>query len=142
MADIWSREKRSEVMSKIKGHDTKPELAVRSLLHRMGYRFTVHAPNNRKLPGRPDIVLPKYNTVIFVHGCFWHRHKNCKIASTPKTRENYWQEKFAANVARDKRNTRKLRHSGWHVLVVWECEVAKEDKLAAKLEHKIVATLQ
>lgn len=142
MADIWSREKRSEVMSKIKGHDTKPELAVRSLLHRMGYRFTVHAPNNRKLPGRPDIVLPKYNAVIFVHGCFWHRHKNCKIASTPKTRENYWQEKFAANVARDKRNTRKLRHSGWHVLVVWECEVAKEDKLAAKLEHKIVATLQ
>lgn len=129
-------------MSKIKGHDTKPELAVRSLLHRMGYRFTVHAPNNRKLPGRPDIVLPKYNAVIFVHGCFWHRHKNCKIASTPKTRENYWQEKFAANVARDKRNTRKLRHSGWHVLVVWECEVAKEDKLAAKLEHKIVATLQ
>ena len=84
MADVFTPEKRSWLMSRIRGKNTKPELVVRSLLHRLGYRFTVNGPRNRELPGKPDIVLPRFRTVIFVHGCFWHRHKNCRLASTPK----------------------------------------------------------
>ena len=103
MTDILSKERRSWNMSRIRGSDTKPELLVRSLLHRMGYRFRLH---RKDLPGRPDIVLPKYRTVIFVHGCFWHRHKGCKYAYTPKSRTDFWQNKFQGTVERDKRNRR------------------------------------
>jgi DNA mismatch endonuclease, patch repair protein len=128
MADSLTREHRSWNMSRIRSRDTKPEMVVRSLLHGMGYRFTVNGPKNRTLPGRPDIVLPKYRTVIFVHGCFWHRHNGCKGTTTPKTRTDWWEAKFAGNVARDRRNQRSLRKEGWRVVVVWECELAKASR--------------
>jgi DNA mismatch endonuclease (patch repair protein) len=121
--DIWSKAKRSQVMSRIKGRDTKPELIVRSLLHRAGVRFSLR---RKDLPGRPDIVLPRFKAVIFVHGCFWHRHEGCKVASNPKTRKVFWNAKFNGNVARDKRNIHDLRQIGWKVKVVWECEVMKD----------------
>ena len=128
MADSLTPEHRSWNMSRIRSRDTKPERVVRSLLHGMGYRFTVNGPKNRTLPGRPDIVLPKYRTVIFVHGCFWHRHKGCKGTTTPKTRTDWWEAKFAGNVARDRRNQRSLRKEGWRVIVVWECELVEASK--------------
>ena len=127
--DHLTPERRSWNMSRIRNKNTKPEILVRSLLHRMGYRFTVNATNNRKLPGKPDIVLPKYKAVIFVHGCFWHRHKGCKETTTPKSRTEWWQAKFDGNVARDRKNQRLLRKDGWKVIVAWECETKKEDTL-------------
>ena len=104
-------------MSRIGPKDTSPELIVRSTLHRLGYRFRLHV---KKLPGKPDIVLAKHRTVIFVHGCFWHRHKGCKQASTPKSNQAFWQEKFARNVERDRRNVRSLKQLGWKVIIIWE----------------------
>jgi len=129
MTDHLTEARRSWNMAQIKGKDTKPEIQLRSLLHRAGYRFTVNAPNNKKLPGRPDIILPRYRTIIFVHGCFWHRHAGCKQATTPKTRTEFWQDKFARNVARDKRNIEQLKDLGWNVIVVWECEVKRLKRL-------------
>jgi DNA mismatch endonuclease (patch repair protein) len=120
--DIWSKEKRSVVMSRIRSKNTKPELAVRSLLHSLGYRFRLH---RKDLPGRPDIVLPKYHAVIFVHGCFWHLHAKCRDGTIPKTQHEKWKEKLERNVARDKEHQRKLRSLGWKVLVIWECEIEK-----------------
>ena len=113
-------EQRSRNMSAIKSKNTKPEIAVRRLLHSMGYRFRLH---RKDLPGSPDIVLPKYKTVIFVHGCFWHRHKNCKYASTPKTRQEFWEAKFRENINRDKLNQENLSSKGWKIIIVWECEI-------------------
>ncbi|MDA3872700.1 MAG: DNA mismatch endonuclease Vsr, partial [Kiritimatiellae bacterium] len=112
-------------MSRIRSGNTKPELQVRSMLHRSGYRFTVNCPLNRNLPGRPDIVLPKYRSVIFVHGCFWHQHPGCKAARIPKSSASGvdWQSKLEKNVRRDRRNVRKLRQAGWQVLTVWECRL-------------------
>lgn len=107
-------------MSRIKGRDTGPELRLRSLLHRAGFRFRLHA---KDLPGKPDIVLPKYRTAIFVHGCFWHRHEGCRHATTPSTRADFWQDKFAANVNRDERNRTALEAAGWRVETIWECEL-------------------
>jgi DNA mismatch endonuclease (patch repair protein) len=121
MADVFTPEKRSEVMARIRGRDTKPELALRSLLHHLGYRFTVNGPFNRTLPGRPDLVLPKYHTVIFVHGCFWHGHDNCGHFRMPKSRRAWWTAKIHGNRARDLRNETALRALGWHVVTVWEC---------------------
>ena len=121
-------------MSRIRGKDTKPEIAVRSILHRTGYRFRLH---RRDLPGNPDIVLPKYHTVILVHGCFWHRHRGCKYAYTPKSRVDFWQKKFTENVERDKRNRKALRQEGWKVVVVWECELRDPDKLVLRLAREI-----
>jgi len=133
--DIWSVEKRSVVMARIRGRNTKPELIVRSLLHRSGVRFSLR---RRDLPGKPDIVLPKYGTAIFVHGCFWHRHKGCKVATTPKSHEAFWLAKFAANAQRDKRNQRDLKKAGWKVLVLWECEVMRDPfAVLAKVLHAI-----
>ncbi|MFW6152527.1 MAG: very short patch repair endonuclease [Verrucomicrobiota bacterium] len=123
MVDKLTKEHRSWNMSRIRGKNTKPEYIVRSLLHRMGYRFTVNGPKNKKLPGKPDIVLPKYKTVIFVHGCFWHRHPGCSQTTSPSTRKEFWQKKFASNVERDKRNQKSLRDMGWKVIVIWECDV-------------------
>lgn len=134
MADIISKQKRSEVMSKIHAKDTKPEKIVRSLLHRRGFRFQLH---NKNLPGKPDICLPKYHTVIFVHGCFWHRHKGCKRATTPASNIRYWSKKFHRNVERDKHNVRLLRKSGWQVLIVWECQLRMLDKLMGRLQQAI-----
>ena len=107
-------------MSAIKGKNTKPEVLVRQHLHRLGYRFRLH---RKKLLGCPDIVLPKYKTVIFVNGCFWHRHEGCKYASTPSTNSEFWEKKFATNVERDARNYAALKEQGWNVIVIWECEV-------------------
>jgi len=135
MTDTLTKEQRSWVMGRIRGKNTKPEIMVRSLLHRMGYRFRI---NRRDLPGRPDIVLPKYRTVVFVHGCFWHRHPGCRDASMPKTRRKYWRDKFAGNVERDKRNARKLRQAGWSVLTVWSCQVKKDPlKVARHLDRHL-----
>lgn len=128
--DTLSKEKRSWNMSRIKAKDTKPELFVRSLLHRMGYRFRLHQKN---LPGRPDIVLKKYRTVIFVHGCFWHRHTGCKFAYNPKSRQEFWQNKFSENKARDKKNCLELEKLGWKVQVIWECEIDNIERLKRKV---------
>ena len=117
-------EQRSRNMSAIKSKNTKPEIAVRKLLHSMGYRFRLH---RKDLPGSPDIVLPKYKTVIFVHGCFWHRHENCKYASTPKTRQEFWNKKFNENINRDKINQENLSSKGWKIIIVWECEIKDQD---------------
>ncbi len=126
MADVFTPEKRSEVMSCIRGRDTKPELALRSMLHRLGYRFTVHGPKNRTLPGRPDLILPKYSAVIFVHGCFWHGHENCSYFRLPKSSRAFWKAKIESNQARDLRNENALRHLGWHVVTIWECALKKK----------------
>jgi DNA mismatch endonuclease, patch repair protein len=123
MVDIVSEEQRSYNMSRIRGRNTKPELQVRSLLHSLGYRFTVNGPKNKKLPGKPDIVLPKYKTVIFVHGCFWHGHQGCKDFRIPKTRSEWWKAKIEGNVARDERQQEELLGLGWKVVVIWECEL-------------------
>ncbi len=123
MADIFTPEKRSEVMSRIRGRDTKPELMVRSMLHRHGYRFTVNGPKNKKLPGRPDIVLPKHKAVIFVHGCFWHGHEGCGDFRMPKSRTEFWENKISNNKARDRRNLGTLHLSGWKVITIWACEM-------------------
>jgi DNA mismatch endonuclease (patch repair protein) len=114
--DPLNRAERSALMSRIRGADTGPERAVRSALHRAGLRFRLHS---RDLPGRPDIVLPRHGVIVFVHGCFWHRH-GCTLASMPSTRRRFWEEKFERNVARDARNARALRRLGWRVYTVWE----------------------
>lgn len=136
MTDIISKKKRSWNMSRIRSRDTKPELLVRSILHQAGYRFRLHVS---KLPGKPDIVLPKYKTVIFVHGCFWHRHRGCKYAYTPKSRVKFWEEKFRQNIARHKTVTTELKRLGWQVLVVWECEVSEPEKMLKNLVSKLVS---
>ena len=123
MTDSLSPEKRSCNMSKIHNKDTKIEVKVRKYLFSKKFRYL---KNVEKLPGKPDIVLPKYKTVIFVNGCFWHRHDNCKYATTPKTRTNFWEQKFHRNVANDKKNIVKLRSDGWKVIVVWECELKRD----------------
>jgi DNA mismatch endonuclease (patch repair protein) len=115
-------------MASVRGKDTKPELELRRGLHRLGYRFRLH---RKDLPGRPDIVLPKHRTVIFVNGCFWHRHDGCSKATTPKTRVEFWSTKFEQNVARDQRNVEDLEAAGWRVLVVWECEIKEIDRVLA-----------
>ena len=123
-------EQRSRNMSAIKSKNTKPEIKVRKVLHSMGYRFRLH---RKDLPGSPDIVLPKYKTVIFVHGCFWHRHENCKYASTPKTRKEFWESKFKANVKRDLEIQEKIKNIGWQSSVIWECELKDIDNLRDKI---------
>jgi DNA mismatch endonuclease (patch repair protein) len=126
MADHLSAEKRSWNMSRIHAEDTKPEVAVRSFIHRKGYRFRLHDKN---LPGKPDIVLKKYKTVIFVHGCFWHQHKGCKRASVPKSNMDYWIPKLEGNKVKDRKNRCLLKRLGWTVIVIWECEAENIKKL-------------
>ena len=123
-------EKRSRNMSAIKSKNTKPEIKVRKVLHSMGYRFRLHS---KDLPGSPDIVLPKYKTVIFVHGCFWHRHKNCKYASTPKTRQEFWNKKFTENIKRDSEIQDKIKNLDWRSVVIWECETKNMENLRDKI---------
>ena len=129
MADTLTPEERSALMARIRGVDTKPELTVRRALHAKGYRYRVHV---RELPGRPDLVFAKRRTAVFVHGCFWHRH-GCSRTSTPKSREEYWQSKFDANVERDRRNEALLLHGGWRVFVAWECEIERDETLIPRL---------
>ena len=123
MSDKLTPEKRSWNMSQIKGKDTKIEVEVRKYLFSKGYRFR---KNDKRYPGKPDIVLPKYHVAIFVHGCFWHRHEGCKDATTPKTRTEFWLEKFDKNVKNDQLKQEKLRELGWKVIVIWECEIKKD----------------
>lgn len=136
MADIFDAASRSYIMSQIKGKNTKPEILVRKYLHALGFRFRLH---DRKLPGTPDIVLPKYKTVIFVHGCFWHGHKNCKYANIPKTRTEWWSDKFDRNKLNDRKAARILKKDGWHVITVFECELKKDKR--DKTLNKVLNTL-
>lgn len=122
MTDVMDRQTRSKVMARIRGRDTKPELLVRRSLHAMGFRFRL---NQRRLPGSPDIVLTKWRTAVFVHGCFWHRHHGCRKATTPSTNEDFWINKFEANLARDQRALDALAALGWRTAVVWECALQR-----------------
>lgn len=126
MADVVDRATRSRMMSGIKGKNTNPEMRVRRFLHRLGLRFRLHDPS---LPGKPDLVFPKYRTVVEVHGCFWHQHPGCRYAYTPASNREFWSRKLASNVKRDSRNKRALKAAGWRVIILWECEVAKEQRL-------------
>lgn len=119
-------------MRAVRGRNTRPEIAVRRLLHRMGLRFRLH---DNSMPGRPDIVLPRWRTVVFVHGCFWHRHAGCGKATNPEANRAFWMDKFNQNRARDRRNRRQLRRLGWNVIVVWECETGRLDRLEARLKR-------
>jgi len=139
MTDLVSEEQRSYIMSRISSKNTKPEMLVRSYLHRLGFRFRIHG---NELPGRPDLIFPKYRTVIFVHGCFWHRHKGCSRSTMPATRVDFWQSKFDRNIARDRSSQAALRKLKWKVIVLWECEIstiaAREERLrclAAEIEE-------
>ncbi len=133
--DVFTKDKRSEVMSRIRAKNTKPELIVRKLLHSMGYRFRLH---NKHLPGKPDICLRKYNTIILVHGCFWHHHEKCRDGKIPKSNISYWQPKIERNMKRDQENGAALQNLNWKVLTIWECEI----KDVASLEKRLKANLK
>lgn len=134
--DIVDRATRSRMMGAIRGKDTKPELAVRRLAHRMGYRFRLH---RRDLVGSPDLVFPGRRKVIFVHGCYWHRHPGCRFAYSPKSNPEFWNAKFAGNVARDAEALTRLKADGWDPLVIWECESTDAEALAARLSAHLGA---
>lgn len=134
MVDRLAPAHRSWLMSRVPSKNTGPEIAVRKLLHRLGYRFRLHS---KKLPGKPDLVLPRLNSVVFVHGCFWHRHPGCSKASVPSTRRSFWLAKFVRNVERDAQNIRLLRAKKWRVLVIWQCETTNP----AQLERRILRFL-
>lgn len=139
MVDTLTKEKRSWNMSRITGRNTKPEILLRSLLHREGFRFRLH---DKRLPGKPDIVLPRHRTVIFVNGCFWHRHNNCEYAYTPKSRQEFWLHKFQGTVQRDQEKQKMLADLGWQVLVVWECELKRNSSLlVSDISSKLLGCL-
>lgn len=133
MADIVDAATRSRMMSGIRSRNTKPEMRVRQFLHRQGFRFRLHV---RDLPGKPDIVLPRYRAVIFVHGCFWHRHDDCRHATIPASNTEFWLEKFAANIRRDTEAKRQLENLGWKVIVVWSCRLDQKNLDALSCEIK------
>jgi DNA mismatch endonuclease, patch repair protein len=130
MMDQLTKEERSRNMAAIKSVDTKPEWIVRRLLFSLGYRYRLH---DKKLPGKPDIVLPKYKTIIFIHGCFWHRHEGCRRANLPKSNRNYWLPKIERNVQRDADNETKLKKLGWKVITIWECQIKDSEWLKQHL---------
>ena len=136
MADVHSKEIRSYNMSKIRSKDTKPELLVRKFLHSQGFRYRLHV---KQLPGKPDIVLPKYKTVIFIHGCFWHGHSDCRYYIIPKTRSEWWLEKINKNKSRDLASTKLLKDLGWNIFEIWECELKNgvRDTSLVELAKKI-----
>ena len=137
MADVHTQEQRSFNMSRIRSKDTKPEMIVRSLVHGMGFRYTLH---NKSLPGKPDLVLPRHEKIVFVHGCYWHMHR-CRYGRViPKTNTEFWQTKREGNVARDRRNLRALRKQGWKVLVVWECWTRDLSQLSDRLTDFLQAS--
>lgn len=140
MTDVHSKETRSYNMSRIRSKDTKPELLVRRYLFSKGFRFRLH---DKKLLGKPDIVLPKYRTVIFIHGCFWHGHENCRYFVVPKTRTDWWLNKIGKNIAGDTANTEKLRIAGWKIITVWECTLKKAalERTLEELAHELTSTL-
>lgn len=132
--DIVSVKKRSEIMSKVRSRDTKPEMFVRKIVSSLGFRYRLH---NRNLPGKPDLSNATRKKAIFVHGCFWHRHANCKMASVPASNKEYWKEKFRRNKLRDQAALDALKKMGWRPLVVWECEIRQPEKLKRKLEKYV-----
>lgn len=137
MSDVLTKEQRHLNMSHIHGKDTKPEEIIRKYLFSRGYRYR---KNDSRYPGKPDVVLPKYHTAIFAHGCFWHRHPGCRYATTPATNSEFWQKKFDQNVARDKKVQEQLKADGWNVIVVWECELSRKadcEELLQRLEREI-----
>ena len=134
MTDIYSKQKRSEIMSKISGKETKPEILVRKFLFANGFRYR---KNDKKLPGKPDIVLPKYKIVIFVHGCFWHGHKGCSKAIKPSTNKDFWNTKIEKNRIRDKKVQETLKEIGWKVIVIWECQLRNQELLKQTLSKVI-----
>lgn len=137
MADIMTPEQRHRCMAAIKGKDTKPEMIVRQYLHSLGFRYGLH---NKKLPGSPDLVLRKYKTVIFIHGCFWHGHEGCKYYRLPKSNESFWSEKISRNQSRDNKSREQLEKKGWNVLTVWECELKNKEKRERTL-RKLVESI-
>jgi len=132
MTDVYNSEKRSEIMARVRVTGSKPELIVRQVAHGLGYRFRLHRPD---LPGKPDIVFPRYRRVIFVHGCFWHGHKGCAKAKRPSSNRAFWDRKLSRNLERDCENAVVLRKTGWKVLVIWECETKDRECLAAKISR-------
>ncbi|MGN1196897.1 MAG: very short patch repair endonuclease [Acetatifactor sp.] len=124
--DVHDQKTRSYNMSRVKGKDTKPEEIVRKYLFSQGFRYR---KNDKRLPGKPDIVLPKYKTVIFVNGCFWHKHEGCKYFVWPKSNSEFWKEKIESNIVRDKKQYEELKNAGWHVIIVWECELKKKQRM-------------
>ncbi len=132
MTDTLSPRERSERMSRVRSTDTKPEMRVRRLVHGLGYRYRLHV---RELPGTPDLVFPSRRAVIFVHGCFWHRHENCALARLPKSRLDFWRKKLESNTTRDAAQQERLRELGWRVLVVWECQLGDTTKLTDTIRH-------
>tara|TARA_B100000678_G_C18225346_1_gene508621 strand:+ start:1608 stop:2048 length:441 start_codon:yes stop_codon:yes gene_type:complete len=130
MVDTLTKEERSERMSRVRGKDTKPELKLRRLVHGMGFRYRLH---DKSLPGKPDMVLSTRRVVIFMHGCFWHRHEGCVLARMPKSRVSFWREKFEETRQRDRRNQLKLKDLGWRVLIVWECQLALPERTARRV---------
>lgn len=120
MADVHTKKQRSYNMAQVRSTNTKPELLVRKFLHAQGFRYSLH---NKRLPGKPDIVLPKYRTIIFVHGCFWHGHANCKYFTIPKTRTKWWADKINTNKANDEKAIKALKKAGWKIIVVWACKL-------------------
>lgn len=135
--DVFSPEQRSAIMAKVHGRDTKPEVLVRSLIHRMGFRFRLH---DKQLPGHPDIVLPRHRKVVFVHGCFWHQHAGCPHAARPSSNVAYWDKKLDGNMRRDRANLEKLEALGWRVLVIWECQTRDRDRLLRDLCQFLTST--
>lgn len=135
--DIHDQKTRSYNMSRIKGKDTKPEVIVRKYLFSQGFRYR---KNDKRLPGKPDIVLPKYKTVIFVNGCFWHKHEGCKYFVWPKSNSEFWKEKIESNIVRDKKQYEELKNAGWHVIIVWECELKKKQRMDTL--ERLVAEIQ
>jgi DNA mismatch endonuclease (patch repair protein) len=138
MADVHNAEQRSYNMSRIKGKDTKPEMLVRRFLHANGFRYKLH---DKSLPGKPDIVLPKYKTVIFVHGCFWHGHEGCKYFKVPKTRTEWWENKITGNILQDSKVLSLLTSIGWKIIILWECDLKASyiSESLAKLPGKIIS---
>lgn len=136
MADVHSKKVRSYNMSRIRSTDTKPEMLVRKFLHANGFRYKLH---DKTLPGKPDIVLPKYNTIIFIHGCFWHGHKGCRYFKIPRTRTQWWTDKINRNKANDEKAVKALKRDGWKVIVIWECKLkhAKIEKALSSLLSKL-----
>lgn len=130
MTDIYSRDKRSQIMARVRASGTRPELVVRQVAHRLGYRFRLH---RKDLPGRPDLVFPRHRKVVLVHGCFWHGHENCRKARRPGSNAAFWDAKLARNIERDRQTLTALTCSGWRVLTVWECETRRPEQLAERL---------
>lgn len=130
--DIVDPARRSQMMARIQGRNTVPEIIVRRTAHRLGFRFRLY---RKDLPGRPDLVFPRFRAAVFVHGCFWHRHEGCRFAYTPRSRVRFWTEKFDRNVARDRCTEDALRSLGWRVLVIWECETRDDATVALRLLH-------